>query len=447
MEAQPELFAQHYAEAGIVEKSVVYWGKAGRRSAARSAMAEAAAQLQKGLNQLALLPDTPERRRQELELRSSQGAVFVSIKGTAAPETGQAYARAQELWEQLGFPSGFLHIPYGQSAYRILRGEFSLAQRLAEGLLRVSRQRNNSSGLVLGHYSAGRNLMFIGKFASSRSHLEKALVLYDTRPHPSLVVEVAFPPNVSSHGVLGFVLFCLGYPDQASAQSSAAITEARRLAHLPSLVPSLQFDATRFSLVGDGIAVSGRADELVAVATERGFPSWGAHGTVFRGWVKVKNGEVAEGISLLRAGSAALGAIGMVAWTVHPSALLAEACEIAGEIEEGLAWLDRALQVSETTGLSWLASELNRRKGQLVLRQGHSQAAEELYCKALSIAVEQEAKMWELRAAVSLARLRHDQGRRAEARDLLAPVYCWFTEGFNTPDLKEAKALLDELSP
>jgi class 3 adenylate cyclase/tetratricopeptide (TPR) repeat protein len=447
METEPELFAQHYAEAGLVEKSVAYWGKAGRRSAARSAMAEAAAQLQKGLDQLALLPDTPERQRRELELRSSQGAVFVAIKGTAAPETERAYARAHELWEQLGYPSGFVQIPYGQSANHILRGDFALAQRLAEGLLRVSRQRGDTAGMVLGHYSAGRNLMFTGKFAAARWHLERALAFYDTRPHSSLVFEVAFPPHVSSQGVLGFVLFCLGYPDQASAQSSAAIAGSRRLAHLPSLVAGLQFDAMRLSLVGDAVAVSGLADELVAVATEQGFPSWAAHGTVIRGWVKVKEGEVAEGISLLRAGSTAHRASGMgVAWTPHPFVLLAEACEIAGEIEDGLAWLDRALHVSETTGLTWLAAELNRRKGHLLLRQRNSDAAEELYGKALCIAQEQQAKMWELRAAISLARLWGEEGRRAESRDLLARVYGWFTEGFDTADLKEARALLDELN-
>jgi len=192
--------------------------------------------------------------------------------------------------------------------------------------------------------------------------------------------------------------------------------------------------------------VSERADELVAVTTEHGFPFWRAEGTVFRGWVKVKDGDVAEGISLLRAGSTALRATGMMAWTLHAFALLAEACEIAGEFEENLSWLNRALQVVETTGISWLAAELNRRKGQLLLRQGNNDAAEELYREALCIAREQEAKMWELRAAISLARLWGEEGRRAEARDLLAPVYAWFTEGFDTPDLKEAKALLAELA-
>src|SRR5947207_2648643 len=172
MDSQPELLAQHYTEAGLVEKSVVCWGKAGHRSAARSAMAEAAAQLQKGLDQLGLLPDGRERQRQELELSSALGAVLMATKGIAAPETGRTYARARELWEHLGSPSEFLRIPYGESLYHMFRGEFDLAQRLDEDLLHLSRQRNDSAGLVLGCDSSGRNLMLAGRFASSRSNLE-----------------------------------------------------------------------------------------------------------------------------------------------------------------------------------------------------------------------------------------------------------------------------------
>jgi predicted ATPase len=160
MESQPELFAQHYTEAGLVEKSVVYWGSAGRRSVARSAMAEAAAQLKKALDQLALLPEDPDRQRKELEFRSALGAVLSAVKGHAAPETGQAYARARELWEQLGSPPGFLQVPYGQSRYHGHRGELDQAQRLDEDLLRLSRQRNDSAGLILGHLSAGRARRF-----------------------------------------------------------------------------------------------------------------------------------------------------------------------------------------------------------------------------------------------------------------------------------------------
>jgi predicted ATPase len=189
-----------------------------------------------------------------------------------------------------------------------------------------------------------------------------------------------------------------------------------------------------------------RVDQLVAVTTEQGFPYWRALGGIYRGWVEVENGYVTEGISLLRSGSTAFRSTGAEAWTPNHIALLARAYEIAGKIEEAVTQLDDALQIVERTGERWFAAELNRHKGQLLLRQGHSVAAEELYRKALSIAEEQEAKLWELRAAVSLARLYGDQGRRAEARDLLAPVCGWFTEGFDTQDLKEAKALLDELA-
>jgi class 3 adenylate cyclase/predicted ATPase len=445
VDSQPELLAQHYAEAGLVEKSVASWDKAARRSAARSAIAEAAAQFQKALDQLALLPDTPERQRQELDLRSGLGAVLLAVKGYAAPETGHASARARELWEQLGSPSEFLRVPFGQSRFHAMRGEYDLALRLDEDLLRLSRQRNDSGGLVLGHTSAGNNLWFVGRFASSRSHLEEVLALYDPISHRSLVHQAGYHPQLASQAILGIVLYCLGYPEQASAWSSAAIAEARSLAHPPSLASSLVLGAFPPLLGGDDSVLGERAEQLVAVTTEQGFAFWGAAGTVYRGWVKVKNGDVAEGISLLRSGSSAYRATGAETAVPYFLALLARACKIAGQVQEAVTRLDDALQIVERTGERWFAAELNRHKGQLLLRQGHTEAAEELYCKALSIAREQEAKLWQLRAAASLARLRRDQARPAEARDLLAPVYGWFTEGFDTADLKEAKALLDEL--
>jgi predicted ATPase len=446
MENQPQLFAQHYAEAGLVERSAACWGKAGWRSAARSAMMEAAAQFYKALDQLALLPDTPERKRQELEFWSALGAALQTAKGYAAPEPGRAYARARGLWEQLGSPPEFLQIPYGESRYHLNRGELDLAQRLAEDLLRLSRQRNDSAGLVLGQYSSGRNLMFGGRFASSRSHLEEALVLYDPISHLSLVHQAGGHPHVNSHAVLGIVLFCLGLTEQALAQSHTAVAEARRLANPESLAWSLALGAVLLSLVGQNAALDEPAGQLVAVATEQGFPFYRALGTIYRGWVTIKNGDVTEGMLLLRSGSTAFRATGTELWLPYHTALLARACEIAGQIEEAATLFDDALQVVERTGERWLEAELNRHKGQLLLRQGHCVAAEELYRRALSIALEQEAKLWELRAAMSLARLRRDQGRHAEAREFLAPVYGWFTEGFGTPDLKEATALLDELT-
>ena len=315
-DSQPELLAQHYAEAGLIERAATYWGKAGRRSAARSAMAEAAAQFQKGLDELALLPDTPERQRQELEFCSALGAVLHAVKGQAAPETGHAYARARELWEQLGSPSEFLGVPFGQSLYHLYRGELDLALRLDEHFLRLSNQRNDSAGLVLGHASSGRNLFFVGRFASSRSHLEEALALYDPISHRALVHRTGLYPSSS---YLGIVLFCIGLPDQALERSITAIVEARRLAHPPSLAGNLATGIRLRLLVGDNVALGEWVDQLAAVTTEQGFPHWRAMGTICRGWVKVKNGDVAEGISLLRTGGAASRAAGAWRPIISPS--------------------------------------------------------------------------------------------------------------------------------
>jgi class 3 adenylate cyclase/predicted ATPase len=446
MDSEPELFAQHYAEAGLVEKSVGYWGRAGRRSAARSAMAEAAAQLQKGLNQLALLPDTVERQQQELEFWSALGAALRFVKGQATPEMGHAFARARELWERLGSPSEFLHTPYGQSFYHIYRGEFDLAQRLDEDLLRVSGQRNDAAGLVLGHASSGRTLMYAGRFASARQHLEKVFALYDPISHGSLGHQTGSHPRLGARGQLGIALFCLGFPDQAVAQVDAGIAEALTLAHPPSLAASLAQGCRLLSLGGDNVALDERAGQLIAVATEQGFPLYRALGTIYRGWRKVRTGEVAEGISLLRSGSSAYSATGAKARISYHTALLARACEVAGQVEGALTLSDNALQIAERIGERWFEAELYRHKGQLMLQQSDFEAAEKLYRQALTIAEEQEAKLWELRAALSLARLGREQGRHSEAHDLLAPVYGWFTEGFDSQDLKDAKSLLDELS-
>jgi predicted ATPase len=445
-ERQPELLAQHAAEAGLIEKSVAYWGKAARRSAARSAMAEAAAQFQRGLDQLGLLPNTRVRQRQELELCSGMGAALMASKGFAAPETGQAYARARELWEQLGSPPEFLQVSYGQSRYHMFRGELELSKRLNEDLLRLSRQRSDSAGLVLGHYSSGCNLMFAGRFAASRSHLEEAIAAYASSSERSLVHQAAVYPQVTSQAFLGNVLFCLGYPDQALARICAAITEARALAHPATLATALGFAARVISFSGGSAALGEWVDEMIAITAGRALAQWNAGTTIFSGWLKVQDGEVAEGISLLRRGLTAFRAPGTVMFVPHLIALLASAYEIAGQAEKALSLLHDALRLVERTRERWFAAELHRLKGQLLLRQGHAETADESYRRALGIAREQEAKLWELRAATSLARLWGELGQRGEARELLAPVYGWFTEGFATADLKEAKVLLDELA-
>jgi class 3 adenylate cyclase/predicted ATPase len=446
IDSQPELLAQHYEEAGFVEKSIACWGKAGRRSAARSAMAEAVAQFHKAIDQVELLPDSPKRQLMELELYSSLGAVLFAVKGWAASETGHAYAHARVLWDQLGSPPEFLHILLGQSLHYVIRGELALAQRLDEDLTRLGRERGDSAMLVLGHLSSGRSMMFAGRFESARWHMEAGLALYDPVAHRSLVNHAATYPHVHSLSELAIVLFCLGFPDQALARRNAAVAEAQRLAHPPSLSISLALGALLLSLVGDHAAADEPIDQLLAVTTEQKFPYWGAMGTVYFGWMNVMNGKVAEGISLLRSGATAYRSTGAEAWTPYHFNLLSMACERAGRFEESLTLVEDALEITEKTGARWLAAELYRHKGQRLLRQGHTRTAEGFFRKALSIAKEQQAKIWALRAAVSLAQIHQDQGRAAEARDLLTPIYGSFTEGFATPDLTRAKALIDELA-
>jgi DNA-binding winged helix-turn-helix (wHTH) protein/tetratricopeptide (TPR) repeat protein len=446
MDTQPEVFAQHYAEAGLVEKSVAFWGKAGDHSVARSATAEAAAQYQQGLDQLTLLPDTPERQQRELVFLKGLGAALQSTKGYGASETGEIFARARKLWEQLGSRSEFLQIPYGQSRHYMARGELDRALWLAEDLLRLGLQRADSAGLVLGHLACGRTLFIGGMLAPARSHLEEVLVPYEPIAHHSLADQTGTHLHVVAQAHLAIVLFALGFPDQAMAQTSAAIAEARRLAHPPSLAASLTLTNILLSLIGDDEPLGERASKLVAMATEQGFAFRRAMRTISRGWLKVKNGDAAEGISLLRRGLAAYRATGAEVWVPHYLTLVARACQITEEIEQSFALLDEAFQIVERTGERWFVAELHRHKGELLLQQGHAEAAEELYCKALDISREQEARLWELRAAVSLAQLRRDQGRHAEARDLLAPIYGWFAEGFGTTDLKEAAVLLAELA-
>jgi predicted ATPase len=283
--------------------------------------------------------------------------------------------------------------------------------------------------------------MLVGRFASSRSHLEEA------RGHRVVERRDRYNAQAVSQAALGIVLFCLGFPEQALAQGNAAIAEARRLVYPPDLALILLYGIIQLlSRVEETPALSEWVDQLVAISAEQSFSFFRLVGAVFRGEIKVRNGNVTEGLYLLRTGLADYRASRMELLVPYFTAHLAKACQIAGRMEEALALLDDALRVVERTGERWFAAELNRHKGQLLLRQGHAEAAEELYRKALNVAQEQEAKLWELRATVSLARLWRDQDRRAEARGLLAPVYGWFTEGFVTSDLKEAKVLLDELA-
>jgi class 3 adenylate cyclase/predicted ATPase len=443
-EVQPEIVAQHYAEAGLAEKSAAAWSKAGRHSAARSALAEAAAQYRKALDQLARLPEGPARLRQELDCRSALATLLRFVKGQAAPETGDAYARARELWLQLKSPSGFLQVPYGYAMHHLFRGEVDVARRLAEDLLRLSAERQDAAGLVLGQSATGQCHLLAGGFAAARTHLEQVLALHEPASYAITVQQTGSHPRMTQ-AFLGNALLCLGYPEQAEARSNAAIAEARQLAHPTSVAVSLVIGALQLSLTGDSATLRVRAEELDAVATEQGLPAYRAWAAIYRGWGLVDQGDVTGGIALLGDGVAAYRATGGAMWMPRFVALLAAANALAGHLDRAAALLGDAVDDAQRTGERWYVAELHRQKARLLLRQRHAEAAEAQYRQALDVARAQHAKLWELRAATGLAQLLREQGRRGDAHQLLAPVHAWFTEGFALPDLRAARALLDDV--
>lgn len=445
LEGQPELFAQHYAEARLVEQSVHYWGKAGRRSAARSALAEAAGQFQKALDQLQLLPDTAERQRQELEYCIALGAALQTSKGFSMQQTGRAYTRATELWQHLGYPVEYLRAPMGQSGYHTHRGELDLAQRLNAHFVTLTHELDEPIIRCMVHVITGRTSTFQGRFSEARRHLEKAGTLYDQIPHDWQSRQAGLPPRIGLDGYLATVLLCVGYPDTAMAKIRTNIAYAQSIAHTPSMTLAHVFGASMFSLVGDDVGLEGEVQRVNSLAGEHGFALYTAQGTIFRGWLEVRKGHVASGLVVLNEGLDTYRSGGSLIWLPHYLDILASAYEIAGQCEEAMKHVNSALRIIERTGERWFAAELHRHKGQLLARQGNAGAAEDRFYEALTIAQAQGARLWELRAVMSLVRLHRDQGRRAGACQLLGSTYRCFTEGFGTPDLRAAKDFLNEL--
>lgn len=446
VEDQPELLAWHCGEAGLPAESALLWARAGRRSAARSSLAEAAVLYRNALDQLRLLPETLDRQRRQLELNSALSAALRAVKGLAAPETGQAYGEALALWTALGSPAEFVEIPFGMARYHAYRGEIDVALRHDEQLLHLSRQRDDPVGLVLGHLSSGRTLMYAGRFAESRLHLEALLAVGDPAFHASLVRRVGFYPQGNAQACLAVVLLCLGHPDEALACSNAAVAAARQLGHVHSLVSILSLAAVPYALVGDPGTLGAWADELVAITTEQGFPAWGAIGRTYRGWVNVRNGKLADGIGLLREGAAAFRATGADLFAPFLVTLQANACAGAGQVNESLELLGEAFEIAERTGEYWLAAELHRLKGDLLARGGQTAQAEDCFRRAMAIAAEQGAQFWQLRAATSLVQLLRGSARHAEARAMLEPVLGGFDGNMRAADVVAAQALLRQLA-
>jgi predicted ATPase len=456
VETQPELVAHHYTEASLSTQAIPYWQRAGQRALERSANLEAAAHLTKGLEVLAALPDTPERAQQELVMQTTLGPALLVTKGQASPDVLHAYTRARELCQQVGETPQLFQVLWGLWYFYLHRVELRTAREMGEHLLTLAQRVGDPALLLEAHYALGNTLNYLGEFAAAQAHFEQVIALYDRQQHHAHAVRYGQDPGVICHAYAGVTLWYLGYPDQALQRSHEAMILAQELAHAHSLAFALVFAAWVHHLRREWPLTYERVEAAIALAAEQGFAVYAGIGRIFRGWALAEQyaapgagqGQVEEGMAQMQQGLAAWRTTGAAVFQPYGLALLAKASTRVGQPEAGLTLLTEALSVANDKGERRWDAELYRLKGEILLARSaeHHTEAEACFCQALDIARRQQAKSWELRAAMSLSRLWQQQGKRDEARQLLAEVYGWFTEGFHTPDLQEAKALLEELS-
>jgi DNA-binding winged helix-turn-helix (wHTH) protein/predicted ATPase len=452
--------AYHYSRANDRNKAIEYFRLAGERAVARGALMEAAAQLNRGLDLIESMPEAAERWERELALQTTLGPVLIATKGYAAQEVRTVYARAHLLCQQVGSSSQIPLVLFGLFAFYVVRAEHEKALELAERLLRVAEGAQDRALLVQAHNALGLSLFFQGNFAASHEHLERCLGLYDPQQHSALSFWYAGQdPRVTASAFSAWAFQASGYPDMALARTRAALSYAQQLSHPYSLAYAEGIAAGVHQFRREAEPTRDLADAGLNVATEQGFPFWSAFQTILLGWVSVNRGNVDQGIEHMRRGMEAYLDTGAELLRPYFIGLLAEAFTAKGSVERGLTLLDEALGIVDKTGECFYEAELYRQKGELLVRshsdrrESHDLTAqasplseEECFLKAATVAQRQQAKWFELRSAMNLARLWQRQGRIEEGHRILAQTYNWFTEGFDTADLKDAKTLLEELA-
>jgi class 3 adenylate cyclase/predicted ATPase len=446
VEAQPELVAQHYTAAGCTEPAVRYWQQAGQRALQHSGNQEARRHLTTALEMLAMLPDTPARAQQELDLQMLLGPALMATMGFGAPEVERVYSRARWLCQQVGDTPQLFSVLRGLWQFSILRAELRTAYELAQQLFSLAQRLHDPTLLPETYRTLGEPLAWLGEFAMARTPLEQGVACYAPQEH-RIHYAVGLDPGVTCNIFAALALWPLGYADQAQRHVQAALAAAQELPNPINLAMALCFVALFHQYRGEGAASYARAEAAVRLSTERGFAHFVALGTIYQGWALVMQNQAPEGIAQIHDGLRAYEATGALLERPSSLALLAVAYGKVGKVEAGLQRLEEALALVEAREIRWCEAELHRCKGELLLRQTLPDApqAEACFQHALDVARRQEAKSWELRAAMSLGRLWQQQGKRDDARALLAPIYDWFSEGFDTADLQEARALLEEL--
>jgi len=442
VETQPELIAQHYTAAGCAEQAIDYWQRAGQQASDRSANVEAISHFTAGIELLMTLPETPRRTQQALSLYIALGAALQIAKGQGAPEVEHVYTQARALCQQVGETSELVPVLFGLWRYYVVRPQYQTAREIGETLLRLAQSAHDPSLAVIAHYALGYTWCCLGVLPAARRHLEEGITHYTSDQRRAPIFRMGQDPGVVCRAYAARTLWLLGYPEQALVRLHEALALAHELSH-----PFSQAAYT-YQFRRDMPAVYEQAEAAVALSTEQGFAQWAASGTILRGWALAMQGQGEAGMAQVRQGITAWRATGAALLVPYFCTMLAEVCSHLGHTADGLQALTEAYTLVEQHEERYREAEVCRLRGVLRLRQsGTPQAEAEAWLqRALDVARRQEAKSLELRAAMSLARLWQQQGKRAEAYDLLTPTYGWFTEGFDTADLQEAKALLDALS-
>ncbi len=454
-ENKPELLAQHWGEAGNIERAAALWGKAGRRSAQRSALTEATEQLRRALEMIATLSSTPALRRAEIELHVELITPLLHVRGYAAPETRAAVERARALIEQsreLGElpedPLLLYSVLYGMWVANLVAFNGEMMRELATQFLALAETQSVSGPIMIGHRQMGLSLLHTGDVVDARTHLDQAIALYDSAEHRPLATQFGQDVGAASLSWRSISWWLLGHPDAALADTERALSVARETQHLATLVYVINFSIWLYIHCGNYSATKALVDEYGPLQDRLGSSFWNGWGMMQRGCLSALTGNALEAVRTITGGVEFLRSTETTMWMPLFLSHLARASAEIGQVDEASTKIGEAMTAVKTTKENWYEAEIIRVAGEIALQGMEPDAtkAEACFARALEVARKQKAKSWELRAARSMARLLCAQGRPQAAREILHPAYGWFTAGFDTLDLREAKALLDDLA-
>jgi predicted ATPase len=454
-ESQPELLARHSTEAGLIGHAANLWGKAGLRSLDRSALVEAMAQLKRALDQISTLPATPAQRREQIKLRVALITPLIHVNGYAAPETKAAIEQARlliELAEELGEPPEdpllLFSVLYAFWAANVVAFNGDVVRHLGAQFLALAEKQGTTAPLLIAHRIMGMSLLYTGDIVEGCAHLEQATTIYDPAKHRSLTTRFGQDARVHALCYRSWAMWLLGYPEAALTDANRALGDAREIGQAATLMTTLTLTTFTLIFCGNYAGARAQSDELISLADEKGTRYWKPLGMINQGWISALTGNASNAVNLITSGVAAYRSTGSTNLIPLRQSYLATALAEIGRFDDAWHSVCEAMTTMETTKERWCEAEVYRIAGEVTLKSPEPDTvnAQCYFGRALEVARSQQAKSWELRAAMSLASLWRDQGKLQQARELLAPAYGWFTEGFDTRDLKEAKALLDELS-